>query len=111
MIVALRTRQVAHDDDAPAPAIDERALDAATGIQRHAYRIYSADPAKAAPRLPLRDLPLLTSAGRRHAMGNGDARPVVLRTGALDALQYPSRMGDRLHWRDGTVTGLDGVPT
>lgn len=33
-----------------------------------------------------------------------------LRPGANDALALPSRFGDRLHYRDGRVTDLDGNP-
>ena len=34
----------------------------------------------------------------------------ALRAGADDALQVPSRVGDRLHFRDGRVTDLHGQP-
>lgn len=45
------------------------------------------------------------TAGRlvRH-MGSGDARPPVLRAGALDSAALPSRVGSRLHWPDGQRT-------
>lgn len=33
-----------------------------------------------------------------------------LRPGAMHAYSLPSRMGNRLHWRDGHVTDLDGNP-
>lgn len=32
------------------------------------------------------------------------------RHGAMDAQRLPSRMGDRLHWRDGRVTDMQGNP-
>ena len=32
------------------------------------------------------------------------------RPGAQDALAHPSRIGDRLHYRDGRVTDLKGTP-
>ena len=34
----------------------------------------------------------------------------IYRTGAQDALAHPSRIGDRLHYRDGRVTDLRGNP-
>lgn len=34
----------------------------------------------------------------------------ALRSGADDALQVPSRVGDHLHFRDGRVTDLQGNP-
>lgn len=45
----------------------------------------------------------LLTQSRRVSMGNGDSKPPVLRPGAMDALQLPSRMGSRLVWRDGRV--------
>lgn len=41
------------------------------------------------------DVRLLTR-GRCQPMGNGDARPPVLRPGAMDAARLPSLMGGRL---------------
>lgn len=32
------------------------------------------------------------------------------RPGAMDAHRLPSRMGERLHWRDGRVTDMQGNP-
>lgn len=45
----------------------------------------------------------LQTQSRRISMGNADRKPPVLRPGAMDALQLPSRMGSRLVWRDGRV--------
>ena len=36
--------------------------------------------------------------------------PAPLRPGSVDALQHASRVGDRLHHRDGRVTDLAGNP-
>ena len=36
-------------------------------------------------------------------MGTADSRPTVYREGSMDSLSLPSRMGDRLHYRDGRV--------
>lgn len=35
-----------------------------------------------------------------------ELRPIVGRPGATDALALPSRIGNRLHYRDGRVTDL-----
>lgn len=43
----------------------------------------------------------LLTQSRRVSMGNGDRKAPVLRPGAMDAMQLPSRMGSRLVWRDG----------
>lgn len=52
-------------------------------------------------------VPIMTSGGNRNGMsGTGDKRPMVYRAGALDADQLPSRMGNRLHYRDGRVVSL-----
>ena len=49
----------------------------------------------------------LLTQSRRVSMGNGDRKAPVLRPGALDAMQLPSRMGSRLVWRDGRVEMLE----
>jgi hypothetical protein len=36
--------------------------------------------------------------------------PPPLRPNAEDALRHPSRVGDRLHHRDGSVTDMAGQP-
>ena len=52
-------------------------------------------------------VPAMTSGGNRNGMsGTGDKRPMVYRTGSLDAMALPSRMGSRLYYRDGRVETL-----
>jgi len=41
---------------------------------------------------------------QRLAMGNADKMPPVPRPGSEQATKLPSRMGNRLHWPDGSVT-------
>lgn len=53
----------------------------------------------------------LLTQSRRVSMGNGDRKAPVLRPGAMDAMQLPSRMGLRLLWRDGRVERLEEVGT
>jgi hypothetical protein len=49
-------------------------------------------------------VPIMTGSGSRNGiMGTADRMPTVYREGAMDALKLPSRMGDRLHYRDGRV--------
>lgn len=36
--------------------------------------------------------------------------PAPLRPNSEDALQYPSRVGQRLYYRDGRITDLSGNP-
>jgi hypothetical protein len=43
------------------------------------------------------------SSSRNGFAGTADKLPTAMRVGAEDALALPSRMGDRLHYRDGTV--------
>lgn len=64
--------------------------------------IRAADPYALAARPDL--VPLMTIGGNRNGiMGTGDKRPKVHRDGAMDAYELPSRMGSRLHYRDGRV--------
>lgn len=49
----------------------------------------------------------LLTQSRRVTMGNGDCKAPVLRPGAMDAMQLPSRMGSRLVWRDGRVESVE----
>lgn len=44
----------------------------------------------------------------RPPMSAADRSPCVQRAGADEALQCPSRRGNRLYWRDGRVTSMDG---
>lgn len=49
-------------------------------------------------------VPLMISGGNRNSLsGTGDLRPRALRPGSEQALAIPSRMGNRLHYRDGRV--------
>lgn len=50
---------------------------------------------------------LLTLGRSTTVLGNGDARPPVLRPGAMDAARLPSRMGQQLRWPDGRATPLE----
>lgn len=95
---------------APSLHVDERAIDEALRIQRHAYQVHRAEPEKAASaHLQPADYARMTGAGRVHTLGSGDVRPLVPRAGSMQAAQYPSRQGDRLHWPDGRVTTLSGT--
>lgn len=49
----------------------------------------------------------LLTRSRRTTMGNGDSKTPVLRPGAADAAQLPSRMGNRLRWRDGRIEQVE----
>lgn len=57
--------------------------------------------------------PLLSAAVccgmERRALSHADAHPCTARAGSEQALAYPSRRGNRLYWRDGRVTDLQGV--
>ena len=55
-------------------------------------------------------LRLLTSSATRRAASAADLAPPALRPGSEDFLVRPSRIGDRLHHRDGRVTDLGGNP-
>ena len=55
-------------------------------------------------------LRLLTSSATRRAASAADLAPPALRPGSEDFLAHPSRIGDRLHYRDGRVTDLQGNP-
>lgn len=53
-------------------------------------------------------VPAMTSGGSRNGMsGTGDKRPMVYRAGSQDALHLPSRMGNRLHYRDGRIENIN----
>jgi len=49
------------------------------------------------------------SSAKGHYKGEEVCMP-ALREGADDALAVPSRVNDRLHYRDGRVTDLQGQP-
>jgi hypothetical protein len=66
-------------------------------------RASKAPPAQAAEERQ----PTVTSGGSRNGLsGTGDRRPIVYREGSREALKLPSRMGDRLYYRDGRVEEL-----
>lgn len=57
--------------------------------------------------LPRKDSP----ANKAKQAGTGAPLPAAsLRPRSLDAYTLPSRVGNRLHWPDGRVTGLDHQP-
>lgn len=55
------------------------------------------------------DAALLTCSPSRRAASAADLAPQAPRRGSQAALALPSRMGDRLHYRDGRITRLDGT--
>jgi hypothetical protein len=47
---------------------------------------------------------VMTGSNNRNGFsGTADKLPTAMRVGAEDALALPSRVNDRLHYRDGTV--------
>jgi hypothetical protein len=50
----------------------------------------------------------LTRGLRRAASSAADLAPPPMRPGADTCLDLPSRIGDRLHYRDGRITSMDG---
>ena len=56
------------------------------------------------------DPALLTRSPVRGLASAADLAPPALRPGSGDFLACPSRIGQRLHHRDGRVTDLDGYP-
>ena len=53
---------------------------------------------------PIELQPGMVCAGNRNGMsGTADHLPMVYRAGALDAEELPSRMGNKLVYRDGRV--------
>lgn len=67
-------------------------------------------PAGWADLVPPELRPMLTRGIIRPLMSAADRRPCVERAGGSEALQWPSRRGNRLYYRDGRVTTLDGGP-
>ena len=52
---------------------------------------------------------LLTAGQRRNAASLADLAPPPMRPGTQEALELTSRIGDRLHYRDGRITRMDGT--
>lgn len=52
----------------------------------------------------------LTSGKPRRSASRADLAPQPLRRGADIAVHAPSRVGDRLHYRDGSITDMQGHP-
>lgn len=53
---------------------------------------------------------LLTRSPARNKASAADLAPQAARPGSLQGLDCPSRIGSRLHHRDGRVTDLHGTP-
>jgi hypothetical protein len=52
---------------------------------------------------------VMTGSNNRNGFsGTADKLPTAMRAGAEDALALPSRVNDRLHYRDGTVKHVSG---
>jgi len=68
--------------------------------------IRRARQARASHEVPTR---ISNSSAKGHYKGEEVCMP-ALRTGADDALAVPSRINDRLYYRDGRVTDLQGQP-
>lgn len=62
-----------------------------------------ADPTKLAASPELVGAMTSSRHSRNGYAGSADRLPMAYRPGALNALALPSRMGNRLHYRDGTV--------
>lgn len=54
------------------------------------------------------DIRLLTGSSTRRAASAADLAPQPPRQGSQAALGHPSRIGDRLHYRDGRITTMTG---
>lgn len=75
---------------------------------RYSTSVPAADPlAVLDPEMPKRDAALLTRSPVRSLASHADLAPPAPRQGQDTNLGHPSRIGDRLHYRDGTVTDLD----
>jgi hypothetical protein len=94
----------------PANADDDED-DADAQAEGAAARARRQQPAQGADAEPPN--PLLAAAVRcgmqRRAMSDADAHPCTSRAGSEQALGHPSRRGNRLYWRDGRVTDLQGA--
>lgn len=51
---------------------------------------------------------MLMSSPLRRAATTADLAPQAPRAGSLTNKQYPSRIGDQLHYADGRITDLNG---
>lgn len=52
----------------------------------------------------------ISNASSRDVYDGAELRPFEGRPGAADALTIPSRVNNRLHYRDGRVTDMQGSP-
>lgn len=72
---------------------------------------FEAPPPAEVPLPPGIDMRLLTSSpGRARSMTEADKAPPPVRRDGLEFHQHPSRRGNRLYYRDGRVTDLEGNP-
>lgn len=55
---------------------------------------------------PSHVMPMISGGNRNGLSGNADRMPMVYRAGSQDALQCPSRMGNKLFYRDGRVEAV-----
>lgn len=63
----------------------------------------------ATPAVNPADTCLLTTRQRNRAASAADLAPAAPRPGSHAALSTPSRIGNRLHYRDGRITTMDGT--
>jgi hypothetical protein len=57
-------------------------------------------------------VPMMISGGNRNGIaGTGDLRPQAMRPGCDDHQALPSRIGNRLHYRDGRVVHMPSDDT
>lgn len=69
-----------------------------------------ADPAEL-PLTPGIERWMLTSSqGRARSMTEADKAPAPVRSDGMEFTRHPSRRGNRLYYRDGRVTDMDGNP-
>jgi len=94
-------RRVQHQHQAHKPEIPMHMVRAP---QQRVHRLPATRPQAAHP-----SAALLTSSPPRMRSSAADTRTPPVRTGADAALALPSRIGDRLHFRSGVVTELDGT--
>lgn len=83
-------------------------IDLAVAPTARVTPIHAPSPAFVRPQLlPGVDFHLLLSSPAR-SMSDADKRPTPVRRDGMDFAQWPSRRGDRLYYRDGRVTDMDG---